>query len=99
MAQEMTTNLKKGVVFLATSEDGFIATEDGGVEWLHQFGGEDDGGFGEFLASCQAMVMGRNTFDTVAGMEGGPWPYGNTPVYVVTSQHPENVAMPDHLKQ
>merc|ERR1719323_1416151 len=44
------------------------------------------------------MVMGRKTFDTVAGMEGGPWPYGDTPVYVVTSQDAENVRVAQHLK-
>ena len=94
---------RSGCVFLATSEDGFIATEDGGVDWLHQFAAPDDddgdGGFSEFLGSCQAMVMGRKTFDTVAGMEGGPWPYGDTPVYVVTSHDTENVRVAQHLKQ
>ena len=33
---------RSGCVFLATSEDGFIATKDGGVDWLHQFAAPDD---------------------------------------------------------
>lgn len=75
-------------VFIATSVDGFIARTDGDVSWLHEFGpaeGEphDDGGFGEFMASVDAMVMGRNTFETVLGFDV-PWPYGETPVMVLS---------------
>jgi dihydrofolate reductase len=89
-----------GYVCLATSSDGFIAREDGGLEWLDQFydpSGEGDLGFFDFLNSCQAMVMGRKTFDVVCKMPEGPWPYEELTVYVVTRQPVENVVIPQHL--
>ena len=89
-----------GFVFLPLSSDGYLATEeDEGVDWLYQFSDadQDNGGFLKVLSSCQAIVMGRLTFDHVAGMEGSPWPYGDTPVYVVTSQSSEMVKIPKHL--
>jgi len=89
-----------GFAFLPLSSDGYLATEeDEGVDWLYQFSDadQDDGGFMKIISSCQAMVMGRMTYDHVAGMKGAPWPYGDTPVYVVTSQRPEKVTIPQHL--
>eukprot|EP00434_Breviolum_minutum_P044015 symbB.v1.2.039266.t1/scaffold6447.1/size18026/3 len=78
----------KASVFIATSLDGFIAKTDGSVDWLNDFNETmpegDDGGFGDFMASVDALVMGRKTFESVRDMEGGPWPYGDTPVWVLT---------------
>lgn len=70
-------------VYIAVSADGFIAREDGGLDWLPQ-GGEDgeDYGYHAFMASVDALVMGRKTFRTVLGF--GEWPYGEMPVVVLT---------------
>ena len=49
-------------VFIATSLDGFIAREDGGLDWLDQANAGvlpgEDCGYGEFMASVDALVMG-----------------------------------------
>lgn len=86
-------------VFIATSLDGFIAKTDGSVDWLNEFHSTlpegDDGGFHEFMASVDALVMGRKTFESVRDMEGGPWPYGDTPVWVLTAA---GVEVPERLK-
>eukprot|EP00438_Fugacium_kawagutii_P013254 Skav234494 [mRNA] locus=scaffold3731:165464:166328:+ [translate_table: standard] len=55
----------------------------------------DDGGFSAFMASVDALVMGRKTFESVRDMEGEPWPYGDTPVWVLTSR---GVEVPERLK-
>lgn len=75
-------------VFIATSLDGFIARSDGGIDWLNEANrlvptGEDCG-FGEFMASVDALVMGRNTFEMALSF--GSWPYGSTPVIVLSSR-------------
>lgn len=72
----------KGSVFIATSLDGFIARKDGSLDWLDLPEDNEDYGFAAFIDSVDALVMGRNTFDTVAAM--GEWPYGDTPVIVLT---------------
>ena len=71
-------------VFIASSLDGFIAGEGDDLSWLPA--AEPDGsdhGYGQFMAQVGALLMGRRTFDVVAGFEG-PWPYGEKPVLVAT---------------
>lgn len=70
-------------VFIATSLDGFIARQDGSLDWLPAEGGESHG-FEAFMATVDALVMGRKTFQTVLGF--GVWPYGTTPVVVLSSK-------------
>jgi dihydrofolate reductase len=72
-------------VFIATSLDGFIAREDGGIDWLSQveMPGEDYG-YSRFAASVDALIMGRNTYDTALGFEG--WPYEGKRVIVLTNR-------------
>jgi len=73
-------------VFIATSLDGFIARPDGSIDWLEQANrlvpAGEDCGYGAFMSSVDALVMGRITFDTVRCMT--PWPYGEKPVYVLS---------------
>ena len=45
-------------MFIATSLDGFIAREDGGLDWLPKNGGEPHG-YDEFMATVDALVIGR----------------------------------------
>jgi len=75
-------------VFIATSLDGYIAWIDGGIDWLEQANtlvpkGEDCG-YGEFMATMDALVMGRHTFELA--MSFSDWPYGQTPVCVLSSR-------------
>ena len=77
--------------FIATSLDGFIARPGGEVDWLPTES-SDDYGYGEFFASVDALVMGRNTFELVLGF--GAWPYGDKPVVVLTSR-PESLTVPE----
>lgn len=71
----------KASVFIATSLDGFIARRDGGIDWLPQ--APEEHGYDEFMASVDALVIGRGTYDTVLGFGG--WAYGKKPVFVLTS--------------
>jgi dihydrofolate reductase len=70
-------------VFVGTSLDGFIARLDGSFDFLPADGGEPHG-YDEFIASVDAIVMGRNTFDTVAAFPS--WPYGSKRVVVLSSR-------------
>ena len=70
-------------VFIATSLDGFIARADGGLDWLPPGGGEEHG-YNEFMATVDALVIGRNTFETVLAF--ATWPYGEKPVFVLSTR-------------
>ena len=71
-------------VYIATSLDGFIATADGGVDWLDEIPNPDqsDFGYSEFIRHIDAIVMGRNSFKKV--LTFGDWPY-NKPVFVLSN--------------
>jgi dihydrofolate reductase len=71
-------------VFIGTSIDGFIARPDGALDFLPVDGGEPHG-YPEFIASVDALVIGRNTYETVLAFP--EWPYGDKRV-VVLSSHP-----------
>jgi dihydrofolate reductase len=82
-------------VFIATSLDGYIADENGGIDWLHSIPNPEgnDMGYGEFISQIDAVVMGRITFETVCdfNME---WPY-TKPVFVLSNRLTE---IPEELK-
>ena len=69
-------------VFVGTSVDGFIARKDGALDFLPPGGGEPHG-YDEFMASVDALVIGRKTFETVLAFP--EWPYGDKRVVVLSS--------------
>lgn len=71
-------------VFVGVSVDGFMARLDGGLDFLPPGGGEPHG-YEEFMASVDALVIGRKTYETVLAF--AQWPYGPKPVFVM-SAHP-----------
>jgi dihydrofolate reductase len=73
----------KASVFIATSLDGFIARTNGDLDWLPPGGGEPHG-YDEFMATVDALVIGRKTFDTVLTFD--TWPYGAKPVFVLSTR-------------
>ena len=82
-------------MYIATSLDGFIARENGDIDWLPapgEDGSAEDYGYKEFMDTVDVLVMGRNTFEKVLTFP--EWPYGNKPV-IVLSHRPVNI--PKHL--
>ena len=71
----------KASVFIATSLDGYIARQDGGLDWLPVDG--EAHGYDEFMATVDAIVIGRKTFEVVLAFHA--WPYGKKPVIVLSS--------------
>jgi dihydrofolate reductase len=70
-------------VFVGTSVDGFIARPDGVFDFLPADGGEPHG-YEEFMATVDALVIGRNTYEVVLAFE--QWPYGKKPVFVLSTR-------------
>jgi dihydrofolate reductase len=70
-------------VFIGTSVDGFLARPNGDLDFLPPGGGEPHG-YDEFIASVDALVIGRKTFETVLAFPA--WPYGDKRVVVLSSR-------------
>ncbi len=71
-------------VYVGASLDGYIAGPNGEIDWLEERSHPDDGdyGFAEFMVGIDALLMGRNSFDVVAGMD--EWFY-TKPVFVISN--------------
>ena len=90
-------------VFIATSVDGFIAKEDGSVDWLHtagntkiEMGDQADMGMNDYMSTVDCMIMGRKCMEMISSMDLTPeqWPYGNTKVIALSNtikEAPENM--------
>jgi len=72
-----------GIRLYGTSLDGFIARRNDDLDFLPPGGGEPHG-YDEFIASVDAIVIGRKTFEKVLTM--GPWAYGDKRVVVLSSR-------------
>ena len=69
--------------FIATSLDGFIAREDGGIDWLTPLlATGEDYGYKRFFGTIDAIVFGRKTYETALGF--GEWPYAGKRCVVLT---------------
>jgi dihydrofolate reductase len=77
--------VKKNSVYIATSLDGYIADKNGGIAWLDSISipENEDMGYYKFTNDIDALVMGRNTFETVLGFDV-EWPY-KKPVFVLSN--------------
>ncbi len=90
-------------VYIATSVDGFIAREDGSVDWLDSYGnhqaemGENANmGFSKFMNSIDCLIMGRGCMEILSSFNLTPeqWPYGDTRIIVLSKtvkKPPENL--------
>ncbi len=70
-------------VFMGMSLDGYVADKNNSVEWLNAYPQEDgpESHFSLFMDNMDAIIMGRNTFETVHSF--GVWPY-TKPVIVLS---------------
>lgn len=79
------------VLYIATSQDNYIADEKGRIDWLPQSieetGGQDYG-YHEFYNSVDALAIGRKTYEQILGF--GDWPYPGKPSYIFTSKPMES---------
>ena len=87
--------MRKVVLFIAMSLDGYIATPEGKIDWL---GGEDAdvnvaGTYERFIAGVSDIVMGYNTYrQLTTELMPGAWPYADKTTHVLTHRALETEA-------
>jgi dihydrofolate reductase len=73
----------KTTVYIGTSLDGFIARNDGDIEWLVKFQNQEViDSYQEFISKIDAIVIGKGTFEKVLSFPS--WPYEQK-VYLLSS--------------
>lgn len=82
-------------VYIATTLDGFIARDNGDLDWLpgagEAFEGEDYG-YGAFMKTVDALIMGRKTYEKVLTFDR--WLY-DKPVIVLANSP---IEIPSHAR-
>lgn len=59
--------MRKAVLYIAMSLDGYIADKNGGVGWLSGHGTEETpGSYDTFAESVDTVIMGWNTYEQIA---------------------------------
>lgn len=79
--------MNKIILYVATSEDGFIADKNGGVDWLPQ--PKDDGdleafGYKKLMKRIDTILMGSKSFKQIIGF--GDWSWQDKQTYVFSQQ-------------
>ena len=79
--------MRKVVLFIAMSLDGYIADGNGGVDWLNGQGNDDENidTYSEFEKEIDTVLMGWNTYhQVVTELSPAEWIYGGLTAYVIT---------------
>jgi len=61
--------MRKIIVYIATSTDGYIARRNGSVDWLDRPPIKGNYGMGEFYRSIDTVLWGRKTYDMALGFK------------------------------
>lgn len=76
--------MRKVILYIAASLDGYIARPDGRIDWLeneaYTLKGEDFG-YSSFIKDIDTTLMGHSTYKVVAGFDM-PFPYADKTNYV-----------------
>jgi dihydrofolate reductase len=81
------------IYYVAASLDAYIATPDGGVDWLAPFESSgEDYGYADFYASIDAVLLGSRTYKQ--SLAFSEWPYPGKPCRVF-SRRRLKAAAPD----
>ena len=79
--------MRKAIVYIAVSLDGFIADKKGGVGWLVGDGSDpaNPGSYPDFVEGVDTVLLGYTTYhQIVSELSPNAWPYDGKETYVLT---------------
>lgn len=80
----LSIRMRKLVLFIATSLDGYIAGPHGEINWLFT---DQDYGYKKFYESVDTLLVGRKTYELACTFP--EWPYAGKNVFVFSRRAPE----------
>ena len=84
---EAARDMRKIVLYIAMSLDGYIADANGGVSWLRgqDPDSESEGSYPEFVGDIDTVVMGWETYyQVITELSPDEWVYEDLMTYVIT---------------
>ena len=76
----------QSILYIAMSLDGYIAKEDGDINWLSIVENPtEDYGYSKFISTVSTVIMGRKTYDKVLSF-GIEFPHKDKKCYVISHQ-------------
>lgn len=76
--------MRKIILYIASSLDGYVARENGDIDWLPQC---DPFGYDKFYKTVDVVILGKTTYDQV--LTFGAYPYKDKKSFVFTrNQNP-----------
>ena len=81
--------MRKVILYIAISLDGYVADDNGGVDWLGGVNADytSDYGYEDFIANVDTVVMGGRTYrQVVQELSPDAWPYAGLQSYVLMHQ-------------
>lgn len=85
--------MRKVIVYIAMSLDGYVADSNGGVSWLAGDGSdaENFGTYNEFIENIDTVLLGFSTYNQiVTELSPDAWPYEGMNSYVLTHRKMDN---------
>ena len=78
--------MRKEILYIAMSLDGYIAAKEGGVDWLNEYGDiEENDSYSIFLKEIDTIIMGYTTYHQIATeLSPDQWVYEDLDSYVIT---------------
>ena len=77
--------MRKIVVYIASSLDGYVARENGDIDWLPE---PSESGYDSFYKSVDTVIMGKTTYEQV--LTFGSYPYTNKKSFVFSRTNRNN---------
>ena len=86
----------KGILYIAMTLDGYIAREDGWLDWLNDIPNPDnlDYGYTDFISGIDTIIMGRVTYMEILGFDV-KWPYQSCTTYVMSRDPDVEIKTPN----
>ncbi len=82
-------------IFIAQTIDGYIAGPDGSIAHLAPYEANEYG-YDAFVASCDGVIMGRNTLDAFYPQHS--WPYPDTMPACIMTHRVLPQGLPEHIR-
>ncbi|SCW52856.1 Dihydrofolate reductase [Paenibacillus tianmuensis] len=76
------------VLYIATTLDGYIARQNGEIDWLYEVEGEGDNGYSEFIQTIDTVLMGNKTYEHTFEL-ADEFPYSDKKCYVFSRSEKE----------